>query len=76
MTQYKSIWFIEMGLRPIGIVIEYENDKDLITDAKAYIGTGDGISKLEDEIRIAKYGANFPLMIAYSLLPNHVISKQ
>jgi hypothetical protein len=60
----KSIWFT--GLRhgiTIGIVLKNSKHGD-----KAFIGIGEGISKLEDEIEIFQYGVPFPVEIAKKLM--------
>ena len=63
-TTYKSVWFTEWGtVKPIGIIIVCDP-----APREAYIGTGDGMSQKDDEIKIARHGAKFPLNIAINLI--------
>lgn len=69
MKDYEIIgsdWYTEHGkYEPIGIVLI----KDTYTQLyKAYIGTGKGESQSEDEHKIIKQGAKFPIRIAAKLI--------
>jgi hypothetical protein len=59
-----SHWFTQMGGQIIGIVI-ITNDAG---ETKAYIGTGFGKDQAQDEIRIASFGAKFPVELAETLI--------
>jgi len=58
-----STWFTPMGQQTIGIVIV-----DTGYETKAYIGTGQGLSQEEDELYLAKIGAQFPLESAKQMI--------
>ena len=66
-----SMWFNEAGSpgldssATIGVVIV---EDETVQSEKAYIGTGFGLDKKQDEEKIVKYGAKFPLHIAKQLI--------
>lgn len=65
-----SVWFTAMQANAtIGIVL---GNDETTEEYKAYIGTGAGRSKEEDEKFIATWGAKFPLDAAMLLIKGSV----
>lgn len=58
-----SYWFSELGGKVIGIVVV-----DTGFEIKAYIGNGDGHDQSQDESRIARHGAKFPVDVAREMM--------
>jgi len=63
MKILRSIWFTEAGSnKPIGVVIV-----ETPQGQKSYIGTGNGQDEGQDALKIATFGAKFPISAAIEL---------